>query len=88
VATLRSVLPEACLIADPAVVRGRRFGNLVLVAGRVPPPVAELTRRAAADPFPGRVMYGDELMRFAGGAPPVTDATARPSPRPPDGVFS
>src|SRR3954447_18629440 len=75
VATLRSVLPEACLIADPAVLRGRRFGNLVLVAGRVPPPGAELTRRAAADPFPGRVVYGEELMRFSGGAPPVTDAT-------------
>jgi hypothetical protein len=88
VATLRSVLPEACLIADPAVLRGRRFGNLVLVAGRVPPPVAELTRRAAGDPFPGRVVDGEELRRFEGGAPPVTDATARPSPRPPDGVFS
>jgi spermidine synthase len=87
VATLRAVLPEACLIADPAVLRGRRFGNLVLVAGRGTPPVAGLTRRAAGDPFPGRVLYGDELTRFAAGAPPVTDATAHPSPSPPDGVF-
>ncbi len=86
-ATLRTVLPEACLIADPAVLRGRRFGNLVLVAGRATPPVAELTRRAAGDPFPGRVVYGEELTRFAGGAPPVTDATARPSPAPPGDVF-
>ncbi|GLY78819.1 spermidine synthase [Actinoallomurus iriomotensis] len=87
VATLRTVLPEVCLIADPAVLRGRRFGNLVLVAGRTPPPVAELTRRAAGDPFPGRVVYGKELTRFASGAAPVTDATARPSPPPPEGVF-
>jgi SAM-dependent methyltransferase len=87
VSTLRSVLPELCLIADPAVLRGRRFGNLVLVGGRTPPPVAGLTRRAAGDPFPGRVVYGEELTRFAAGAPPVTDATARPSPAPPDGVF-
>jgi spermidine synthase len=87
VATLRAVLPEACLIADPAVLRGRRFGNLVLVAGRTAPPVAELTRRAAGDPFPGRVVYGEELTRFASGAAPVTDATAQPSPAPPDGIF-
>jgi hypothetical protein len=87
VATLRTVLPETCLIADPAVLRGRRFGNLVLTGGRTPPPVAELTRRAAGDPFPGRVVYGEELMRFAAGAAPVTDATARPSPPPPDGIF-
>jgi hypothetical protein len=88
VATLRAVLPEACLIADPAVLRGRRFGNLVLVAGRVEPLVADLTRRSAGDPFPGRVLHGDELTKFTGGARPVTDATAHPSPPPPDGVFA
>jgi spermidine synthase len=87
VATVRTVLPEACLIADPAVLRGRRFGNLVLVAGRTAPPVDELTRRAASDPFPGRVVNGEDLTRFASGAAPVTDATAQPSPVPPDGVF-
>jgi spermidine synthase len=87
VATLRAALPEVCLIADPAVLRGRRFGNLILVAGTAPPPIAELTRKAAGDPFPGRVLYGDELTRFEAGAAPATDATARPSPLPPKGVF-
>jgi spermidine synthase len=87
VTTLLTVLPEACLIADPAVLRGRRFGNLVLVAGRTPPPVDALTRRAAGDPFPGRVLYGEELRRFGGGARPLTDKTARPSPPPPRDVF-
>ena len=59
VATVRSVLPRACLVGDAAVLRGRRYGNLVLVAGRVEPPVPELTRRAAGDWFPGRVLAGD-----------------------------
>jgi spermidine synthase len=86
-ATLRAVLPEVCLIADPAVLRGRRFGNLVLAGGHTPPPVADLTRRAASDPFPGRVVHGEDLTRFIAGAVPVTDATARPSPRPPKDVF-
>ncbi|MFK3980487.1 spermidine synthase [Micromonospora sp. NPDC050397] len=87
VATVRSVLPLACLVADAAVLRGRRYGNLVLVAGRVPPPVAELTRRAAGDWFPGRVLADDELDRFAGGARVVVDATATGSAPPPAGTF-
>jgi SAM-dependent methyltransferase len=87
VTTLRTVLPETCLIADPAVLRGRRFANLILLGGLTPPPVAGLTRKAAGDPFPGRVVYGEELTRFTGGAPPVTDATAGPSPAPPGDIF-
>ncbi|ROP32178.1 hypothetical protein EDD30_5113 [Couchioplanes caeruleus] len=86
VATIRAVLPEACLIADAAVLRGRRFGNLVVVAGRTPLPVAALSRRAAGDWFPGRVET--DLARFAGGRAAVTDAGAVPSPSPPDGLFS
>jgi spermidine synthase len=87
VATVRSVLPKACMIADSAVLRGRRYGNLVLIAGRSDPPVAQLTRRAAGDWFPGRVLHGVELDRFTGGAPVVRDATARPSEPPPAGTL-
>lgn len=88
VATVRQVLPRAALIGDAAVLRGRRHGNLVLVAGRVEPPVPELTRRAAGDWFPGRVLAGDELDRFAAGAPVATDADATGSVPPPPGIFS
>jgi len=86
VATIRAVLPEACLVADAAVLRGRRFGNVVVLAGRTPPPVAGLTRRAAGDWFPGRLET--DLDRFAAGATPVTDVNAIPSPAPPEGLFS
>jgi spermidine synthase len=82
-ATIRAVFPHACLIADAAVLRGRRFGNLILAASRQPLPVSQLTRRTAADPLPGRVLDDDALVRFAAGAKPVTDATAHPSPAPP-----
>lgn len=88
VATVRSVLPHACLLADPAVLRGRRFGNLVLAAARRALPAADLGRRAAADPFPGRLLSGAELDRFTAGARPVTDARALPSIAPPPGVFA
>ena len=87
VATVRTVLPEACLIADSAVLRGRRYGNLVLVAGRTELPVADLIRRTAGDWFPGRVLADGDLDRFAGGARVVVDATATASAPPPAGTF-
>ncbi|MEE1937947.1 fused MFS/spermidine synthase [Streptomyces sp. TRM 70361] len=87
VATAAAVFPELCLVADPAVLRGRRFGNAVLAAGDRELPVAELTRRAAGDPHPGRVEHGRALADLTGGAAPVTDATALPSPAPPASVF-
>jgi spermidine synthase len=88
VATARAAFPHACLIADAAVLRGRRFGNLVLAASPEPLPVAALTRRAASDPMPGRVVYGGDLTRFTAGAKAVTDETAVPSPAAPPGAFA
>lgn len=76
VATIRSVYKETCMIAEASVLRGRRLGNLVLVGSDQPLPAAALRRAAAADPFPARVVDGEELGRFASGAPVVTDAAA------------
>ncbi|GAA2339165.1 spermidine synthase [Streptomyces cuspidosporus] len=87
VATARAAFAHVCLTADPAVLRGRRFGNAVLLAADRELPIAELTRRAATDPHPARVEHGRPLADFTAGAPPVTDATATPSPTPPPKVF-
>ncbi|ORT61626.1 fused MFS/spermidine synthase [Streptomyces sp. CB03238] len=87
VATAAAVFPELALAADPTVLRGRRFGNAVLLASDVPLPVAELTRRVATDPHPGRVEHGRGLTDFTGGAVPITDASAKDSPVPPPSVF-
>lgn len=87
IATAATVFPELALAADPAVLRGRRFGNAVLLASDRELPVAELTRRVAGDPHPGRVEHGRALREFTGGAAPVTDENARPSPVPPPGSF-
>jgi spermidine synthase len=88
VATVGSVFGHVCLIADAAVLRGRRFGNLVLAASREPLPTDRLIRLTAADAMPGRVVEGPALDRFAAGAKPVTDASARPSPTPPGNMFA
>lgn len=80
VAAIRSVFSQACVIAEAAVLRGRRFGNLVVAAAAGELPVAELARRAAADPFPARVLANEALDSFVEGAEPITDLSAEPSP--------
>jgi len=88
VAAARAVFRHVCVIAEPAVLRGRRFGNLVVAASGDELPAAGLTRRAAADPFPARLVAGDALDRFIAGTAPITDARAEPSPAPPPGAFA
>lgn len=84
-ATLSAVFPHTVLLADPGVLRGRRFGNVVLAGSAVPLPLDGLRRRAARAAGTARVV--DDLVAFAGGARPVTDATAAPAPLPPPAVF-
>ncbi|MGW4438138.1 spermidine synthase [Streptomyces sp. NPDC004596] len=86
-ATFAAVFEELALVAEPGVLRGRRFGNAVLVASHRPIDTAGLARRAAADAFPARVEHGAALRDFTGGARPVRDADAVASPEPPDGAF-
>ncbi|MFJ4829093.1 spermidine synthase [Streptomyces sp. NPDC088747] len=87
-ATFAAVFEELALIAEPGVLRGRRFGNAVLVASHGPLDTAALARRTASDAFPARVEHGAALREFIGAARPVRDEDAVPSPEPPDGAFS
>ncbi len=89
VATLLAAFEHVVLLADPSVLRGRRFANLVLAAGAGPLPVDLLTRRAAGagGRTRARLVSGQDLRDFTGGAAPVTDANARSSPRPPPDLF-
>jgi spermidine synthase len=88
VAAVRSVFRHACLIAEPALLRGRRFGNLVVAAAGHELPVAALTRRLAADPFPSRLVDGADLDRFVAGSRPIADADREASPVPPPDAFA
>ncbi|MFI1258038.1 spermidine synthase [Streptomyces netropsis] len=88
VATFAAAFAHVCLIAEPPMLRGRRFGNAVLVASHAELPVTALARRAAGDAFPARVEHGPMLERFTAGAAPVYDVDAAPSPEPPGGTFS
>ncbi|WP_129297807.1 spermidine synthase [Streptomyces lydicus] len=87
-ANFAAVFEHLALIAEPSVLRGRRFGNAVLLASPAPLPVAALARRTAGDAFPARVEHGAALRRLIADAVPVRDAEAVASPLPPDGAFS
>lgn len=83
VATLRANFGEVALLAEPSVIRGRRFGNLVLIAADRALPYAELRRRSARAVPPVRVVEGDALDVFVGEALPQTDAALAQAPQVP-----
>ncbi|MFJ8578210.1 spermidine synthase [Micromonospora sp. NPDC093277] len=76
VAALRAVFADVCLVADRRMLRGRRYGNLVLAAAHRPDrlPVRRLAARVAKDPVPGDVLHGADLDTFVAGTRPATDA--------------
>src|SRR5699024_12538303 len=88
VATVRSILPHVVMTAEPGILRGRRFGNLVLVAGHRPLPAEELGRLAHRDSELARLVDGKDLERFSSGHSEVHDADAADSPAPPEHLFS
>lgn len=86
-ATIAEVLPEVGILADTQVLKGRRFGNLVIAASASPLPTDWLPRMLAAGPHPAKIAQGAEVVSFVQGARIVTDADATASPRPDDSLF-
>lgn len=87
VATIAEVLPEIGVLADTQVLKGRRFGNLVIAASVAPLPSEWLPRVLAAGPHPAKIAQGAEVTAFVQGARVVLDADAVASPRPDASLF-
>ena len=83
VAGLRQVFGSVALTAEPATLRARRLGNLVVVASRGPLPLDVLRARAVSAAAPYRVLDARQVSDGFGGGTPFTDADSAPSP-PPD----
>ena len=88
-ATLASVFSGVAAIGEPQTLKGRRFGNVVLLASSadIDRGLDWLPRLLAGGPHPARMLVGRELDEWVRGARPVTDAEAQPSPVPPSEVF-
>lgn len=87
VATVQRVLGHVAILAEVQMLKGRRFGNIVIAASRTPLPTEWLPRLMAAGPHPAKVAQGSELDDFARGARPATDADATDSPKPSASLF-
>ena len=87
VSTLASVVADVALLAETQILKGRRFGNVVLVGSKSPLPLEWMPRLLAGGPHPSKVVSGPELKEFVAGAPIVTDATAIQSPPPAKSIF-
>lgn len=89
VATLAAVFGTVAAVGEPQTLKGRRFGNVVLLASNsdVDHELEWLPRLLAGGPHPARMLVGRELDEWLRGARAVTDVEAVPSPEPPAEVF-
>lgn len=74
-AAVATVFPEVVAVVDPAIWRGRRYGNVVLAAAHRPFDTAAIDRGLRRLPFPALVVGRRELARL--------HATTRPREDPP-----
>ncbi|WP_214104971.1 spermidine synthase [Acrocarpospora catenulata] len=87
VATLRGTFRQVALLAEPGVLRGRRFGNLILVGSPRELPLDRMLRRAAGGLTQARCVYGQDLVNFVAGAAPIHDGDGVLAPVPPEDLF-
>lgn len=87
VSGVRRVFGQLMVSAEPAVWKGRRFGNLVVVASNGELPATALARRASGGTFPYRVIAGREVVSWVAEAEPFGDSDAQGSPVPKKGTW-
>jgi spermidine synthase len=86
-ATVLEATGNVAVLAETQILKGRRFGNVVLVASRQELPLDWMPRLLAGGPHPAKVVAGAELRSWIAGASIVTDDSAVQSPPPSKGIF-
>ena len=76
---LRRLFGELVVGAEPATLRGRRAGNLLVVATFARTPASALVRGAAVSAAPYRVLTGAQVNDSFGGGVPLHDAGRGPA---------
>ena len=74
--------PRLLLCVEPATLKGRRFGNVIIVGAATPLPYADIAQRVGRAPFPYRVVRGSRLSQLLADSVAFTDADAEESPEP------
>lgn len=78
---------HTCWSAEPATLKGRRRGNIVLLGRRTPLPYEDLTERARRGVFPYRLVHGPAWDRLLAGARAIRDAEGYRTPDPDPGFL-
>jgi spermidine synthase len=86
-AGLARAFPNRLLCAEAATLKGRRFGNVILVGSAQQLPIETIAQEASRPAYPYRVLSEARLAQLLRGVPPFTDADAEPSPEPPSGAL-
>lgn len=86
-ATLASLFGSVAAVAEPQTLKGRRFGNVVLIASETAADWSWLPRLLASGPHPARLLSGKEFTAFIRDVKPVRDTVAKPSPTPARELF-
>lgn len=74
--------PYVLLCVEPATLKGRRFGNVIIVGAATPLPYADIAQRVGRPPFPYRVLRGARLKQLLADSVAFTDADGEESPEP------
>ncbi|PPK98405.1 hypothetical protein CLV92_101100 [Kineococcus xinjiangensis] len=72
-ATALDVFEHVALVAEPAQLRGRRYGNVLLLASSAPLPAQALVRGLSGGAAPARLLHGEDARNYAAGAAVITD---------------
>ena len=85
-AGLATCFAHRLLMAESSTLKGRRFGNVILVGSGRPLATDEIAAAAGRVLYPYRVLAGARLTQLLAGAAPFTDREAEESPLPPQGM--
>jgi SAM-dependent methyltransferase len=80
-ATIAAAFEHTVIIADPAMLKGRRYGNMVMAGSDVPfGDDPQLARRLLGGAVPAHLWDDAQVRAFAAGSPVRHDPLATPSP--------
>lgn len=79
VATVRAIFDHVLVVAEPAVLKGRRFGNVVIAASNHPLPALEVIPALRALAVPASCLAHEKVEEFIGTYQPFRDQADLPT---------
>ncbi|HLS01091.1 MAG TPA: fused MFS/spermidine synthase [Beutenbergiaceae bacterium] len=77
VATAQEAFPFVSAVVEPGVLRGRRYGNVIIIGSKLPLP-SHLDRKLRTLPTTARLLTGTSLRRFVGDHKPISSVGKAP----------